>query len=140
MNSKFQGTAAQVDPKTKKHTRGSLKNNEIAMKVKDRKKFEQKHKLTDGNFLTFTPHTAWVQCERKQPRVSRNSGFAFVPKPMTYRTCRRSQLNNYSAYRSPRRTGRGFHFSDIEQPNAPQHPMFKEDHETGLPKVRQKEA
>ena len=33
----------------------------VATKVKDSKKFQQKYETIDGNILTYTPHTAWVQ-------------------------------------------------------------------------------
>ena len=47
-----------------------------------------------------------------QTFLLRNSGTAFVPNPLIYGPCRR--------------------FLDIENPNAPQHPLFKEDTRTGL--------
>ena len=86
----------------------------------------------DGNFLTYIPHTAWVQSFEKQPGLLRNSGIAFVSNPLIYGPCRRSGLSDYVAYKSARRSGPFLCFLDIEVPTAPQHKMFKEDIETGL--------
>ena len=44
-----------------------------------------------------------------------------------------SRLSDYVAYKSARRTGQCLRFLDIEQTNAPQHPMFTEDKKTRLP-------
>ena len=105
----------------------------LATKVKNPKTFEQKYKTIDGKILTYTPHTAWVQSFGKQPRLLRNSGAAFVPNPVIYGPCRPSRLSYYVAYKSARRTGPCLRFLDINDPEAPQHPMFKEDTRTGLP-------
>ena len=83
--------------------------------------------------LTNTPHTAWVQTFGKQPRLLKNSGTAFVPNPVIYGPCSPSRLSDFVAYKSARRTGQCLRFLDIEDPQAPQHPMFKEDTRTGLP-------
>ena len=84
--------------------------------------------------LTYTPHTSWVQVFGKQPSLLRNSGVSFVSKPLTYGPCRPLRLSAYVAYKSARRSGPCLRFSQIEQPNSPQHPMLKEDAVTGLPK------
>ena len=109
----------------------------IATKVKNPKTFEQNYKTVDGKILTYTPHTSWVQTFGKQPRLSRNSGAAFVPNPLIYGPCRPSQLSDYVAYKSARRTGPCLLFLDINNPNAPQHAISEEDKNTGLP-VKQK--
>ena len=70
----------------------------------------------------------------KQPRLLRKSGVAFVPNPLTYGPCRPSRLSDDVAYKSARISGPCLRFLDIEDPNAPQHAMFKEDTTTGLPK------
>ena len=49
-------------------------------------------------------------------------------------------MHTFTAYKSARKTGPCLHFLDIEQPNAPQHELFREDEKTGLPKkLSQKE-
>ena len=50
-----------------------------------------------------------------------------------YGPCTPSRLSDYVAYKSARRTRPCLHFVDIENPQTPQHPMFKEDTRTGLP-------
>ena len=105
----------------------------LATKVQNPKKFEQNQKTIDGKILTHTPHSAWVQTFGKQPRLLRNSGTAFVPNPVIYGPCRPSRLSDYVGYKSRRRTGPCLRFLDIGNPQAPQHPMFKEDTRTGLP-------
>ena len=72
----------------------------LVTKVKNPKTFEQKYKTIDRKFLTYTPHTAWVQTFGKQPRLLRNSGTAFVPNPVIYGPCRPSRLSDYVAYNS----------------------------------------
>ena len=42
-------------------------------------------------------------------------------------------MQTFSIKRSARRTGPCLRFLDIENPQAPQNPMFKEDTRTGLP-------
>ena len=94
---------------------------------KNPKTFEQKCKTIDRRILTYKPHTAWVQTKGKQPRLLRNSGFAFVPNPLIHVLCGLSTPSDYVAYKSARRTGPCLRFLDIENPSAPRHPMFKED-------------
>ena len=105
----------------------------LATKVKSPKTFEQKYKTINGKILTYTPHTSWVQSFVKQPRLLRNSGTAFVPNPVKYGPCRPARLSDYVAYKSGRRTGPCLRFLEINDPQAPQHPMFKKDTTTGLP-------
>ena len=94
---------------------------------------EQNPKTTDSKNFTYTPHTTWVETFDKQPRLLRNSGSASVPNPLTYGPCRPSRLSDYVAYKS-RRPGPCLRYGDIEQPNAPQQRIFKQDTSTGLPK------
>ena len=105
----------------------------IAAKVKNPKTFEQKYKTIDGKILTYTPDIVWVQSFGKQPRLLRNSGTAFVPNPVIYGPCRPSRLSDYVAYKSARITGPSLSFLDINDPQAPQDPMFKEDTITKIP-------
>ena len=124
-----------VDKNTKKRIdQVARKTIRIATKVKDPRTFEQKYKNIDGEILTCTPHTAWFQKFGKQPRLLRNSGAAFVPNPLIYGPCRPSRLSDYVAYKSARRSGPCLRFLDIENPTSPQHPMFRENEKTGLPK------
>ena len=141
LNVRYKGLQTTADKNTKKRIdQVARKTLRRASKVKDPRTFEQKYKTIDGKILTYTPHTAWVQTFGKQPRLLRNSGVAFVPNPLIYRPCRPSRLKDYVAYESTRRSGPCLRFLDIENPTAPQHPMFKEDEKTGLPKkLTQKE-
>ena len=79
-----------------------------------------------------------VQTFSKQPRLSSNSGAAFVPCPLIYGTCRPSRLSDYVVYRSARRSGPCLRFLYIENHNAPEHAMLKEDENTGLPVIQTK--
>ena len=69
----------------------------------------------------------------------RNSGFAFVPNPLIYGPCRPSQLSHYFVYKSGRGLGPDLRFLDVEQPNAPRHPMFDKDEQTGLKRLSRNE-
>ena len=80
------------------------------------------------------PPTAWVPTKGKQPRLLRNSGLAFVPNPPKHGPCRPSRRKEYVVYKPARRTGPCLLFLNIEQPNAPQDEMFREDVKIGLPK------
>ena len=133
-NLRYKGVQQTFDKKFKKRIEQvARKTVRLATKVKNPKTFEQKYKTKDGKILTYTPNTAWVQSFGKQPRLLRNSGTAFVPNPVIYGPCRPSPLSNNVAYKSARRTGPCLSFLDINDPQAPQHPMFKEDTRTGLP-------
>ena len=105
----------------------------LATKVKNPKTFEQKYKTIDGKILTYTPNNAWVKTFAKQPRLLINRGTAFVPNPLINGPCRPSLLSDDVAYKPAWRTGPCLRFFDIENSNASQHPMFKEDTRTGLP-------
>ena len=134
LNVRFKGVQATVDKNTKKRIdRLARKKIRLATKVEDPKTFEQKYKTIDGKILIYTPHTARVQTFGKQPRLLRNSGAAFVPSPLIYGRRRPSRLSYYVAYKSARRSGPCLPFLEIENPIAPQHPMFMEDEGTGLP-------
>ena len=83
LNVRYKGVQTTVDKNTKKRIdQVSQKTIGLATKFKDPKRFEQKYKTIDGKILTFIPHTAWVQTFGKQPRLLRNSGAAFVPRPL----------------------------------------------------------
>ena len=133
LNVRYKGVQRTIDKIMKKRKEQvARKTIRLATKVKNPKTFEQKYKTIDGKILTYTPHTAWVQTFAKQPRVLGNRGTAFIPNPLIHGPCRPSRLSDYVAYKSARRTGPCLRFFDIENPNASQHPMFKEDTRTGL--------
>ena len=71
----------------------------IVTKVTDPKTFEQNYKQKHGKIVPYTTHTARVQTRSKQPRLLRNSGFAFVPSPQIYGSCRASRLSDNIAYK-----------------------------------------
>ena len=50
---------------------------------------------------------------------SRPGGFAFVPNPKIYASCRPSQLSDYVAYKSARRMGPFLPFLDIHNQTSP---------------------
>ena len=133
-NVRYKGVQRTVDKNIKKRLEQvARKTIRLATKVKNPKTFKQKYKTIDGKILTYEPHTAWVQSFGKQPRLLRNSGTAVVPSPVIYGPCRPSRLSDYVAYKSTRRTGPSLRFLDINDPQAPQHSMFKEHTRTGLP-------
>ena len=133
LNVRYKVVQRTIDAHTKKRIEQvARKTIRIATKVKNPKTFEQRYKTVDGKLLSNTPHTAWVQTFGKQPRLVRNSGAAFVRNPLIYGPCRPSRLNYHVAYKCARRSGPCLRFLDIENPNLPQHAMFKEDETTGL--------
>ena len=135
LNVRYKGIQGMVDKNTKKRIdQVARKTVRIATKLKDPRTFEQKYKTIHGKNLTYNPHTAWVQTFGKQPRLLRHSGAAFVPNPLIYEPCRPSRLSDYVSYKSARRSGPCLRFLGIENPTAPQHPMFRQDEKTGLPK------
>ena len=141
LNVRYKGIQTTIDPHTKKKIEQVVRKTiRIATKVKSPKIFEQKYKTVDGKILTYTPHTAWVQTFGNQPRLLRNSGAAFVPNPLIYGPCRPSHLSDYVAYKSARRNGLCLCFLVINNPNAPQHAMFKEDEAAGLPVKQTKKS
>ena len=134
LNIRYKGVQRTVDKNIEKRIEQvAQKTNRLATKVENPKTIEQKCKTINGKILTYTPHTAWVQTFGKQPRLPRNCGTAFVPNPVIYGPCRPSRLIDYVAYKSARRTGPCLRFLDIIGPQAPQHPLFKEDTTMGLP-------
>ena len=133
LNVRYKGVQRQINAHTTKCIEQvARKTIKIATKVKNPKTFEQKYKTIDGKFLTYTPHTTWVQIFGKQSRLLRKSGAAFVPHPLLSGPCRPSRLNDYVAYKSAQRSGPRLRFLEIENPNAPQHEVFKTDEITGL--------
>ena len=55
--------------------------------------------LENGSISNYSPHTAWVREDGKQPRVIRHDGLAFVPDPRVYGKCRPAVLKDFVAYK-----------------------------------------
>ena len=47
----------------------------------------------------YSPHTAWIREDGKQPRVVRHDGLAFIPDPRLYGKSRPAALNDFVAYK-----------------------------------------
>ena len=93
LNVRCKGVQTQVEPNIAKRLKQvARKTIKLATKVEDPKTFEKK--TIEGKILINTPHKVWVQTQRKQPRLLRNSGFSFVPNPLLYGPCRPSRLSD----------------------------------------------
>ena len=57
--------------------------------------------------------------------LPKNNGCTFVLIPMIYGRCRHPRLSDYFASKTACKTGPCLRFLDIEQPNAPQHPISR---------------
>ena len=70
LNTRYKRLQAPIDRNIEKRLdQVARKTIRVATKVKDPKLFEQKYKTVDGEVLTYTPHTAWVQSFGKQCRL-----------------------------------------------------------------------
>ena len=49
--------------------------------------------------MNYSPHTAWIREDGKQPRVIRHDGLAFIPHPRVYGRCRPAALKDFVAYK-----------------------------------------
>ena len=57
----------------------------IVRKTKNPGVFGAQFKIIEnGSTISYSPHTAWVREDGKQPRVIRHDGLAFVPDPRLY--------------------------------------------------------
>ena len=72
----------------------------IARKIKKPGVFGAQFKiLENGSISNYSPHTAWVREDGKQPCVKRHDGLAFVPDPRVYGKCRPAALKDFVAYK-----------------------------------------
>ena len=72
----------------------------IARKTKNPGVFGAQFKIIEnGSIINYSPHTAWVWEDGKQPRVIRHDGLVFVPDPRVYGKCRPAQLKKFVAYK-----------------------------------------
>ena len=55
--------------------------------------------LDNGSNINYSPHTALVREDGKQPRVIRHDGLAFVPDPRVYGKSRPAALKDFVAYK-----------------------------------------
>ena len=98
VNNRYKGIQTLTDKNVSKRLEQvARKIIRVATKVQDPKTFQQKYKTIEGKILPNTPHTACAQDFGKQPRLLRNSGFAFVPNPLIYGPFRPSRLSDYEA-------------------------------------------
>ena len=55
--------------------------------------------LENGSISNYSPHTAWVREDGKQPRVIRHDSLVFVPDPRVYGKRRPAALKDFVAYK-----------------------------------------
>ena len=72
----------------------------IARKTKNPGTFGAQFKIIEnGPIMNYSPHTAWIREDGKQPRVIRHDGLAFIPDPRVYGKCRPAALKDFVAYK-----------------------------------------
>ena len=98
---RFKGPQNTIDPKlSKRMEQVARKLGTIARKTKNPGVFGAQIKIIEnGSIINYSPHTAWVREDGKQPRVIRHDGLAFVPDPRVYGKCRPAQLKDFVAYK-----------------------------------------
>ena len=86
LKDRFKGPQNTVDPKLGKRMEQVARNlGTIARKTKNSGVFGAHFKIIEnGSIINYSPHTAWVWEEGKQPREIRHDGLAFVPDPRIY--------------------------------------------------------
>ena len=55
--------------------------------------------MKNGSIVNYSPHTAWIREDGKEPRVIKHDGLAFVPDPRVYGKCRPAALKDFVAYK-----------------------------------------
>ena len=101
LKDRFKGPQDTIDPKLGKlMEQVARKSGTIARKTKNPGVFGLQFKIIEnGSIINYSPHTAWVREDGKQPRVIRHDGLAFVPDPRVYGKCRPTQLKDFVAYK-----------------------------------------
>ena len=101
LKDRFKGPQHTIDPKSSKRMEQvARKLGTIARKTRNPVVFgAQFKKIENGSIRNYSPHTAWVREDGKQPRVIRHDGLAFVPDPRVYGKLRSAQLKDFVAYK-----------------------------------------
>ena len=101
LKDRFKGPQKTIDPALgKRIEQVARKSGTIARKTKNPGVFGPQFKVIEnGSIINYSPHTAWVREDGKQPRVIRHDGLAFVPDPRVYGKCRPAQLKDFVAYK-----------------------------------------
>ena len=101
LKDRFKGPQSTINPKLgQKIDQVARKSGTIARKIKKPGVFGAQFKiLENGSISKYSPHTAWVREDGKQPRVIRHDGLAFVPDPRVYGKCRPAALKYFVAYK-----------------------------------------
>ena len=83
LKDRFKGPQNTIDPALgKRLEQVARKSGTIARKTKNAGVFGPQFKVIEnGSIINYSPHTAWVREDGKQPRVIRHDGLAFVPDP-----------------------------------------------------------
>ena len=72
----------------------------IARKTKNPETFGAQFKIIEnGAIMNYSPHTAWIREDGKQPRVIRHDGLALIPDPRVYGKCRPAAPKDFVAYK-----------------------------------------
>ena len=101
LKDRFKGPQSTINPKLgQKIDQVARKLGNIARNIQKPGVFEAQFKiLENGSISNYSPHTAWVREDGKQPRVIRHDGLAFVPDPRVYGKCRPAALKDFVAYK-----------------------------------------
>ena len=100
LKDRFKAPQDTIDPKLgKRIEQVARKLGTIAHKTKNPGVFGSQFKIIEnGSIINYSPHTAWVREDGKQPMVIRHDGLAFVPDPRVYDKCGPAQLKDFVAY------------------------------------------
>ena len=101
LKDRFKGPAHTIDPKTGLRLEQiARKTGTIARKTKNLGTFGAQFKIIEnGAIINYSPHTAWIREDGKQPRVIRHDGLALIPDPRVYGKCRPAALKDFVAYK-----------------------------------------
>ena len=101
LKDRFKGPAHTIDPKTGRRIEQiARKSGTIARKTKNPGTFGAQFKIIEnGSVQNYSPHTAWIREDGKQPRVVRHDGLAFIPDPRVYGKCRPAALKDFVTYK-----------------------------------------
>ena len=93
LKNRFKGPALNRSKTGLRLEQVARKTGTMEKKTKSPGKFGAQFKIIEnGSILNYSPHTAWVGVDGKQPRVVRHDGLAFIPDPRVYEKCRPAAL------------------------------------------------
>ena len=110
LKDRFKGPAHTINPKTGLRLEQiARKTGTIARKTKNPGTFGAQFKIIEnGAIMNYSPHTAWIREDGKQPRVIRHDGLAFIPDPRVYGKFRPAALKAFVAYKHHQELNRVF--------------------------------